>query len=312
MPRQLSIAVVMDPIDTIIPSKDSTFALLLAGQQMGLCMYYSLPDTLRYDAGAVKADLAAVEVDDDTHDWYRLGAISQQDLANFDVILIRNEPPFDRYYLYLTQLLQIVEQQGVTVINRPQALQSMNEKLALLNFPQYAPKCLVSSQKTHLMQFIDNHHEVVIKPLDGMGGQGIFYLTNQDCNRVSALELLTQGFTQPIMAQRYISAIREGDKRIFILNGEVFPYSLVRLPKQGETRANMAVGGRVDCAPLTSYEQQMANRIAKDLAPKGLLLIGLDVIGGYLTEVNVTCPTGMRELTYLTGINVAKQFLSNL
>ena len=308
MVKQLSIAVLMDPIETINPLKDSTLALLLAAQDLGMRCYYCLPGTWGYDKGLVKAQVAPISVKDDKQDWFDLGPIVTNDLARFDVVLIRNEPPFDNNYLYLTQLLQIVQRKGVNIINSPQSLQSTNEKLALLQVPQYAPEFIVSSQKNDLEQFIDEQEQVIIKPLDGMGGQGIFYLRVGDTNRHSALEMLTAGFKQPIMAQTYIPTIEKGDKRLFLLNGEVFPYSLIRLPRQGEARANMAAGGTVDYAPLTEYELKMATDIAQYFTPMGLSLIGLDVIGHYVTEINVTCPTGMRELTQLTGINVAQFF----
>lgn len=308
MTEQARIAVLMDPIESINPKKDSTFALLLAAQALKLSPYYIFPRSLCYRQGFVEAKAAPIELRDNTDQWYHLEVAREVDLATFDQVLIRYEPPFDQNYLYVTQLLQLVEQQGVSVVNSPQGLQMINEKLGILHFPDYCTPTLVSSDNESLQQFVGKHEQVIVKPLDGMGGQGIFYLHSDLPNQQATLEMLTQNFTKPIMAQRYIPSIRNGDKRLFIFHGDVFPYALIRLPKKGETRANMALGGQVNYAKLSDYELNMAQTIADYLTPLGLNLVGLDVIGDCLTEINVTCPTGMRELTQLTGIDVAQDY----
>lgn len=310
MSTQCNLVFLMDPIDAINPKKDSTLALMLAAQSLQLPIYYARPGSVRYEQQSVMADCAPITVYDDQEHWFSLEAFESTHLANFDWILVRYEPPFDQRYLYVTQLLQLLGDKGVAIANSPRGLQMINEKLGILLFPEYCAPTLVSSNAECLKSFIQQNQKVIVKPLDGMGGRGIFYLRSDLPNQQATLELLTQDFSQPIMAQRYIPAIQQGgDKRLFILHGQVFPYALIRRAQQGETRANMAAGGQVDYAELTDYEWTMAQAIADRLAPFGLDLLGLDVIGDYLTEINVTCPTGMRELTRLSGMNVAKHFL---
>ncbi len=245
----------------------------------------------------------------DPNDWYCLGAPEYAPLSRFDVILMRKDPPFDINYIYSTYLLEWAERAGVLVVNRPQALRDCNEKLFAAQFPDLVPPLLVSSDASQLRGFFHEHGDVVVKPLDGMGGQSVFRLTPNDPNVGVILETLTAYGQRPIMAQRYIPEITEGDKRILVIDGEPVPYALARIPAQGETRGNLAAGGRGEGRELTTRDRWICEQVAPTLKAMGLLFVGLDVIGDYLTEINVTSPTCIRELEAQFSIDIAGQLL---
>ena len=243
---------------------------------------------------------------------YQLDQPSEVLAKLFDAILMRKDPPFDNEYLYSTYLLELAANQGTLVINNPSSVRSWNEKLSVAKFPQFAPQFLVTSDGDLIRDFLSDHQDIIIKPLDGMGGSGIFRLTETDPNIGVILETATQFGRQTIMAQRYLSAILQGDKRIIIINGEPLPYALARIPKAGETRGNLAAGGTGIAQPLTARDLEIATTVGKTLKTAGLFLVGLDVIGEHLTEINVTSPTGMVEIAAQTDCKPAQIFVEAL
>lgn len=232
--------------------------------------------------------------------WYKLQTTQEMLPTDFDAILMRKDPPFDNEYLYSTYLLELAAHQGARVINNPSAVRSWNEKLSIARFPQFAPEFLVTSNNGLIREFLAKHQDIVVKPLDGMGGSGVFRLTESDPNIGVILETSTNFGTQTIMAQRYLPQILQGDKRIIVINGEPLPYALARIPKAGETRGNLAAGGTGVAQPLTLRDNEIATTVGKILRENGLFFVGLDVIGDYLTEINVTSPTGIVEITAQT------------
>ena len=248
---------------------------------------------------------------DESH-WYRLGTTQITPLQQFDAVLMRKDPPFDMEYLYATHLLQAAERQGARVFNRGQALRDFNEKLAILQFAEFTTPTLVTREPQQVREFVAQHQDVILKPLDGMGGMGIFRLTPNDPNLGSILETQMQGGARSMMVQRYIPEITRGDKRILLIDGEAVPFCLARIPQQGETRGNLAAGGRGVAQPLSERDWQIAKALGPQLRAQGLLLVGLDVIGDYLTEVNVTSPTCFQEITQQSGFDVAAMFIDAL
>jgi len=292
----LTIGIVMDPIESITPYKDTTLAMMLAAQARGWSIHCIEQHDIYLVQGRAHARRRRVTVFDDNEHWFDAEAAVDAPMAEHDIVLMRKDPPFDMDYIYTTYLLERAAMEGVLVSNRPSSLRDVNEKLYTAWFSEFCPPTLVTTQSARLKAFMAEHHDVIIKPLDGMGGVGIYRLTANDPNLNVILENATRQDSRQIMAQRYVPEISDGDKRILVVNGEPMPYALARIPAQGETRGNLAAGGRGVPVPLSDRDREIAVTLAPSLLEKGLLFVGLDVIGRYLTEVNVTSPTCVREL----------------
>jgi glutathione synthase len=306
---RITLGVVMDPIDAIKPYKDSTLAMLLQAQQRGWSIAYMEMDDLWLRDGQCQARMRQLQVSDSDSDWYRFGDEQTGPLAQLDVLLMRKDPPFDTEYVYATQLLELAERQGLMVVNRPQSLRDCNEKLFSAWFPQLTPATLVSRRHQQIQAFINEHEDVVIKPLGGMGGASIFRIRAGDPNTGVIIETLTAHGSRYAMLQQFIAAISEGDKRILMIDGEAVPYVLARIPAKGENRGNLAAGGSGRPQPLSATDRQIAEMVGPALRQRGILFAGLDVIGDRLTEINVTSPTCIRELDRAYGINIAGDLL---
>ena len=306
---KLDVAVVMDPIGSIKSAKDSTFAMLLEAQRRGHRLHYVKPGGLGLADAHVQARCAPLQVHEHPESWHTLGEFVTRPLADIDVVLMRTDPPVDAAYLHDSHILSLAQREGVLVVNDPQGLRDLNEKLAALLFPQCCPPTLVSRDAAALRAFVTEHGEAVLKPLDGMGGRSIFRASVGDPNLNVILEtLIGSSYGKPrqlVMAQRYLPEIRDGDKRILLIDGEPVPYCLARIPQGGEFRGNLAAGGRGEGRPLTERDRWIAAQVGPELRRQGMLLVGLDVIGDWLTEVNVTSPTCIRELDAQFGLNIA-------
>lgn len=300
----IKLGVVMDPIDAINPKKDSTLAMLLAAEKRGWQLHYMEQQDLSVRDGELIIKSRALNVYDDLESWYRLADSQTQAASELDVILMRKDPPLDMQYIHTTYLLELAEAAGVLVVNKPQTLRDANEKLFTAWFAQCCPPTLVSRDMKQLRSFQEEYGDIIIKPLEGMGGMSIFRLKNGDPNISVALETLTQQGSQYIMAQRFIPEITAGDKRILLIDGEPMPYALARIPASGETRGNLAAGGRGEGVPLSKRDRWICDQVGPTLKQKGLLFVGLDVIGDYLTEINVTSPTCIRELDAQFGLDI--------
>lgn len=301
---QYDIVVVMDPIASINPAKDTSFAMLLEAGRRGHRLHYVLPGGLYLRDGVLLARAAALQVRDDARDWFSLGEPYELRFAAGQAVLMRTDPPVDANYLHDTQLLDFARQQGALVVNDPRGLRDFNEKLAALLFPDCCPPTLVSRDAAALKAFVHEHRDAVLKPLDGMGGRSIFRASAQDPNLNVILETLTQGGQHLAMAQRYLPEIVDGDKRVLLIDGEPVEYALARIPQGDEFRGNLAAGGRGEGRALTPRERQIAARVGPEMKRRGMLFVGLDVIGEWMTELNVTSPTGVRELEKQFGINI--------
>ena len=313
MSTQVRLGMIMDPIAKITPHKDSSFAMLLAAQKRGWELRYIEPQDLFLYEGQPFATSHAIEVRDNNEDWFSLSEPAVEALDSLDLILMRQDPPFDQEYLYTTHLLSLAEGYGVRVINSPQALREWNEKLATSFFPDVCPATLVSRRMQRLKDFVWEYGDVILKPLDGMGGASIFRLRDGDPNRSVILETLTQGERRSVMVQQYIPAIETlGDRRVLLIDGEPVPYVLARHPAQGETRGNLAAGGRGVGEPIREVERAICRRIGPKLREMGLRFVGIDVIGDYLTEINITSPTCIRELDAQVGLDIAGDLLDAL
>jgi glutathione synthase len=299
-----SIAIVMDPIERIKPSKDTSFALLLEAQRRGYVLYYVEPGSLGIQHTHAYARLAQLSVNNDINQYFEIGEYQNTALATLSVILMRKDPPVDDQFLYDTQILSIAESEGVMVVNRPQGLRDMNEKLTALQFPQCCPETLVSRSLPELKAFIEKYGDTVVKPLDGMGGKSIFRIRHGESNVNVILETLTAS-GKLALAQKYIPEITQGDKRILLIDGEPVPYALARIPQGDEFRGNLAAGGLGFGQPLSERDFWIAREVGPWLKERGMLFVGLDIIGDYLTEVNVTSPTCARELDKQFGLNIA-------
>jgi len=308
----IRLGVVMDPIAGIRPAKDSTLAMLLAAQARGWDLVYMEQGDLLVVDGAVQARMRPLTVRDDVADWFDLGEPEQRPLSDLDVVLMRKDPPFDIEYIYTTHLLDLAEGAGVLVVNRPRALRDTNEKLATLRFPQCAPPSLLSRDEGRLRAFLDEHGDIIVKPLAAMGGASIFRLTRDDPNIGVILETMTGHGRRYTLAQRYIPEIVDGDKRILVIDGEPVPYCLARMPAPGETRANLAVGGEGVARPLSERDRWICRQLGPWLREQGLLFVGLDVIGDHLTEINVTSPTCIREIDRQCGTAIAETFMDRI
>jgi glutathione synthase len=295
----------MDPIGTIKIAKDTSFAMLLEAQRRGHHLHYVAPGSLGVAQGRSIARLSSLAVQEDQTSWYSLTNTRTRALAEMDVVLMRTDPPVDANYLHDSIILSMAQSEGVQVVNDPQGLRDLNEKLAALLFPQCSPPTVVSRDASTLRTFIAEHGHCVLKPLDGMGGRSIFMVHDGDPNTNVILETLTGSGRQQAMAQRYLPEIVDGDKRILLIDGEPVPYCLARIPQGNEFRGNLAAGGRGEGRPLTERDRWIAAEVGPELRRRGMLFVGLDVIGDYLTEVNVTSPTCVRELDQMFGLNIA-------
>ncbi len=308
----LSVAVLMDPISAIKVAKDTSLAMLLEAQRRGHALHYFEQGDLALRDGAPWVRAAPLTVRDDPKDWYTLGDAQWRDLCEIDVVLMRKDPPVDAQFIYDSMVLELAQRGGVLVVNDPRSLRDCNEKLFALRFPQCIVPTLVSRDAAELRRFTAEHGEVVLKPLDGMGGRGIFRVKAGDSNLNSMLETLLAGGPhgegrQLTIAQKYIPEITAGDKRILVIDGEPVPYALARIPQGNEFRGNLAAGGRGEGLPLSDRDRWIVDQVAPELRRRGLLFVGLDVIGDYLTEINVTSPTCVRELDAQFGLNIAGQ-----
>ncbi len=310
MPLQLGI--VMDPIGTINVKKDSSFAMLLAAKARGWDIYYFEQASLWCRDGRAYGAARLLSVRDDPHGWYFFRGEVTLPLDALDIILMRKDPPFDMEYIYTTYLLELAEARGTRVVNRPGALRDANEKLFTAWFPPCCPPTLVTRQAEQVRAFLIEQGDIVVKPLDGMGGSSVFRLRAGDPNTNVVLETLGGLGRRYFMAQRYLPAVCEGDKRILLVNGEPVPYALARIPALGETRANLAVGGKGIGVALSERDRWICAQIGPELRRRGLVFVGLDVIGEWCTEINVTSPTCIRELDALYGLNIADQLLECL
>jgi glutathione synthase len=308
----LDIVVVMDPIAAINTKKDSTFAMLLEAQRRGHRLHYAGPGDLGIVAGRAAVRSASLEVTDDPKRWYSLAPAAWRALHEFDVAMMRKDPPVDQGYLHDTQILGLAQAEGVLVVNDPQGLRDLNEKLAAFLFPQCCPPTLVTRDSALLKTFVAEHGDCVLKPLDGMGGRSIFRVRAGEDNVNVILETLLDGGRHLALAQRYLPEIRDGDKRILMIDGEPVDYCLARIPQGGEFRGNLAAGGRGEGRPLSERDRWIAAQVGPELKRRGMLFVGLDVIGDWLTEVNVTSPTCIRELDAQFGLNIAGQLFDRI
>ena len=300
----LNIGVVMDPITQIKFHKDTSLALLLSAQARGWNLHYMEQSDLYLLQGEARATMRSLNVRNNPDDYYTLGLHEDRPLSDLDVILMRKDPPFDNEFVYSTYILEAAQRKGTLIVNDPRSLRDCNEKVFATQFPQCCPPVLVSRDSFKLREFHQQYSDVIFKPLDGMGGSRIFRCRQDDPNVGVILETLTEMGTQTIMAQRYIPEITEGDKRILVIDGEPVPYCLARIPAKGETRGNLAAGGTGVAQPLSDQDRWIVSQIAPTLREKGLLFVGLDVIGNYLTEINVTSPTCAREIDKAYGTNI--------
>ena len=299
--------VVMDPIANIKSYKDSSFAMLLEAQRRGHELYYMEPENLFAKDGRVFAWMQQLEVRDNTTDWFSLIPIGNRPLDELDIVLMRRDPPFDMDYIYATYMLELAEKADTLVINRPQSLRDANEKFFITNFPQCCVPMMISSQSDLLREFVSQQGHCVVKPLDGMGGESVFQVSDTDMNLNVILETITRHDSRPVMAQKYIDEISQGDKRILVVNGEPVPYALARFAGKGDFRGNLAKGGSSKGVPLSERDRWICSQVAPELKKRGILFAGLDVIGDWLSEVNVTSPTCIRELDKEFGLNIAGQ-----
>jgi glutathione synthase len=308
----MDFAFILDPLYSLKAYKDTSVAMMRALVARGHAVYALGPADLCWDGRGTRARAVELAVGPDDDDWYRAGAPIERPLAAFAAVLQRKDPPFDLEYVYTTYVLESAEREGARVYNRPRAIRDHNEKLAIAKFADYIAPTRVTRDPELLHAFIDEHGDSILKPLDGMGGMSVFRVRRDDPNRNVIVETVSRLGERTVMAQRYIPAISEGDKRVILIDGEPVPYALARIPKPGETRGNLAAGGRGVAQPLTPREREIAASIGPALAAEGLLVVGLDVIGGYLTEVNVTSPTCFVEIAQQSGFDVAGMFADAL
>ena len=300
-----AIGVIMDAISTINIKKDSTFAMMLEAQRRGCPLFHILQGDLFVDDGVVYAKMNPVTVQDDPHGWFTFDDTVVRPLHALPVVLMRKDPPFDMEFIYSTYLLEMVQKRGTLVVNRPDSIRSANEKLFATWFPEYCPPTRVTRDMGRIREFLAMQQHIVVKPLDGMGGSMIFQIKQGDANTNVILEAITAHGTRMVMAQRFLPEYKQGDKRILLVDGEPFPHALARIPAEGEGRANLAAGGKGVGVDLTEREFAICAGIAPVLREMGLLFVGLDVIGDYVTEINVTSPTCIRELDTLYAANIA-------
>ena len=305
----MNIAFVTDPLSGFKIYKDSTFAMMTEAASRGHELFVFGHGDLLFDGKDVVANVCRITLTGEAEHWYRQDAPVQHTLTGFDVVIERTDPPFNMRYIYATYLLELAELHGACVVNRPEAIRSHNEKLAITHFPQFIAPTLVTSDEARVRAFYEQHRDIILKPLDGMGGAGIFRVSQEGLNLGAIIETLTHNGLRTIMVQRYIPEISQGDRRVLLIGGEVVPYCLARIPQAGEVRGNLAAGGLGVAMPVSAREREIGEALAPILQKRGLLLVGLDVIGDYLTEINVTSPTCFQEITQQTGFHVAKMFI---
>lgn len=310
----MKLAVLLDPLHQLKPYKDTSVGMIKSAKACGWsCVYFTQTD-LFCNEGQAFARVHDITVGDEhASDWAKTKDLGEKPLSDFDIILMRKDPPFDMQYIYTTYALELAEKSGVLVANKPQSLRDANEKFFTLNFPQCCPTTLVSQDVKQLKSFWQTHQDVIFKPLEGMGGKSVFHVDQKGTNLSVILEVLTNGQTVPVMAQHYIPEIvKAGDKRILIINGKPVPYALARIPAKGELRGNLAAGAKGEVVAINDRDRWICEQIAPTLFAKGLYFVGIDVIGDYLTEINVTSPTCMREISAATNIDIAGDFLRGL
>ena len=305
----MKIAFLADPLAGFKTYKDSTYAMMVEAARRGHAVYAFEQKDLALAEGKVTALVSHIAITGHEHDWFRASPQEETGLDAFDAVIQRKDPPFDMEYVYGTYLLQLAEKQGARVFNRPSAIRDHNEKLSIAQFSQFTAPTLVASSEARLRAFHSEHQDIILKPLDGMGGAGVFRIKADGLNLGAIIETLTDNGKRTIMAQRYIPEISKGDKRILVIDGKPVPFSLARIPQAGEVRGNLAAGGTGVAQPLTARDLEIAETLGPVLAARGLLLVGLDVIGDNLTEVNVTSPTCFQEITQQTGFQVAAMFI---
>jgi glutathione synthase len=308
----MDFAFILDPLPLLKAYKDSSVAMMRALAARGHRLYALTPADMFWHAGATRARVAALSIHADSHDWYTAAAPEERALSAFTAVIMRKDPPFDMEYVYATYLLEAAEREGARVWNRPRAIRDNNEKMAIAKFSEFISPTLVTRDAGRISAFVDLHKDVILKPLDGMGGTSIFRVRVDDPNRNVIVETLNQDGARTVMAQRYIPAIADGDKRVLLIAGEPVPFALARIPKAGETRGNLAAGGRGVARPLTPRDREIAAALGPKLWAEGLLVVGLDVIGEYLTEVNVTSPTCLVEIAEQTGFDTGGMFADAL
>jgi len=302
---------ILDPLDSLKVYKDTSIAIMREAAKRGHELFISMQADVFLRHDKVRLITWSFSFSEGSN-WYQLGESVECNPNEFNAVLLRKDPPFDNEYLYSTYLLELAVKQGANVLNNPESVRSWNEKLSIARFPQFAPEFLVTSNNQLIRDFLNEHGDIILKPLDGMGGSSIYRLVPNDPNISVILETITDFEQRTVMAQKYVPAILQGDKRIIIIDGEPLPYALARIPKAGETRGNLAAGGKGVAQKLTERDIEIASTVGKDLKQQGLFLVGLDVIGDNLTEINVTSPTGMVEINTQTSCNPAKIFIDTL
>ena len=300
----------MDPIQSVNTKKDSTYAMMRAASAKGWKIFYMEQKDLSLDQGIPTAKMQELHLLEGEENWYRLDSVIETPMAELDVLLLRKDPPVDREFIYATYIAERAEQEGVLVVNRPHSLRDCNEKVYATAFPQCCPPVLISRDVKKLRAFVDEHQHVIFKPLDGMGGTSIFNVKAGDPNLGVILEVLNDFGANQVMVQRYIPEIKQGDKRILIIDGKPVDYALARIPSEGEHRGNLAAGGRGEAQPLSDRDRWIVSQIADDLVARGLIFVGIDVIGDYLTEINVTSPTCIQEINRAYGLDIAGDLMN--
>jgi len=308
----MDFAFVLDPLPLLKAYKDTSIAMMRALDARGHRIYALEQQAIYWRDGATRARVRLLALTEDDHDWYSAGDVEDRALNTFAAVLMRKDPPFDMEYVYSTYLLEAAEREGARVFNRPRAIRDYNEKMAIAEFREFVAPTLVTRDGALVQAFIDEHRDVIVKPLDGMGGTSIFRVRDSDPNRNVIVETVSHLGARTVMAQRFIPDIVDGDKRILVIAGEVVPYSLARIPKPGETRGNLAAGGRGVAQPLSPRDREIGEALAGPLWDAGLLVVGIDVIGSWLTEVNVTSPTCFVEISEQSGFDVGGLFATAL
>ncbi len=308
----MKLAFIADPLDHFKTYKDSTYAMMREAHGRGHELHVMLQEDLAWRDGAVTGDAQRLHMTGDKHAWYKLEARRAVPLQDFDVVLMRKDPPFDMEYVYSTYLLELAQKQGARILNDPRAIRDFNEKISIAHYPQFTVPSLVARRMDILHEFLAGHDDIILKPLDEMGGSSVFRVKKNDPNINVIIETITRYGHRTVMAQRFIPEISDGDKRILLIAGKPVPHALARIPKPGETRGNLAAGGTGVARPLTPRDREIAETLGPQLAAQGHFLVGLDVIGDYITEINVTSSTGFQEITNQAGFNVAGMMIDAL
>lgn len=309
MSKTTKTAFLIDEIDNIKTYKDTSFALMLKCQELNYSISFFTISDMSINQGIVEAKTTDITISDQKENWYQITKKQQIPLNQYDIVFIRKEPPFSQHYLYATQMLDMVAKEGIKVLNNPKGIRDFNEKIYSLHFKEFAPKTLISSNSEQITKFIHEEKQAILKPLDGMGGSSIFKVNSDDSNCNVIIETLTQHSTKHIVCQEFLPEIKEGDRRIIIAAGKVIPFCLNRIPQGKDHRGNIAAGGLGQVEPVSEENMNIANQIAKELIKHDLLLVGLDMIGNKVTEINITSPTCVREITAATNIDITGMIL---